>query len=201
LTQLINNQEAIGNKYFRSPLSVGVTALLTAAFSAALLLVAYVIAALVLRPIGSVRGRKRVKIGPFVDLWNGNAGHRIEHVVPGVLKVIRNHFRPRPLIRNNFTLPILAKSQSPEIKEIIEATAPGGLGKLLVWIYQRRDRPRYSIQGLVDYTGRRRFLFISLNDRNDKVQEWENTNPLVSLSADKNLVLEILLRLILHMNR
>jgi hypothetical protein len=204
LTQVISNQEAKGNKYFWSPLSIGATALWTAFISVVLLLVIALAFTFLVRPFATLWGRKKVKIGPVVDAWNGNAGLRFDQVAPRVLKVIRNRFRPRrrPLFRNNFILPILAKSQSPEIKELLEAAAPGGLGKLLVLIYKLPfDRPRYTIQGLVDVNADNRFLFISLNDRSDRVEEWEDQYPLNSLAAEKNLALRVLLRLVGYMNR
>src|SRR5215213_5860901 len=201
-TQVINSQEAKPNKYLWNPLSVGLTAFWTALLSVVLLLfIAWVFTRLI-RPLATLCGRKKVKIGPVVDVWNGSAGLRFDQVAAGVLRVIRNHFnRPdRPLFRSNFILPILAKSQSSEIKEIIEAAAPGEYGKLFVWILKHFSRPRYSIQGLVDVDANHRLLFISLNDRSDLVDEWEEANPLNSLAAEKNVALRVLMRLVEHMN-
>jgi hypothetical protein len=203
LTQLINSQETWRHKYFWSPFSVGANALWTAFISAVLLLVIAAVATLLIRPFAKRYGRQRVKIGPVTDVRNGNAGLRFEQVAPGVLGVIRNRFtqNPPPLFRNNLILPILAKSQSPEVKELIEAAAPGSFGKLFVWIYTRFHRPRYSIQGLADSNIDNHYLFISLNDRGDTVKEWEYEHPLNSLAAEKNVALRVLLRLVEYMNR
>lgn len=196
LTRLVNEQESTWNKYFRSPLTASLTALWTAFISIVPILIFARLAYL----WGKRRGRNKVKFGPVIDTANGNAGVRFEQIAALILKRIHSHFKPRPLIKSDFKLPMLVKSQSPEIKEIIEATAPGGIGKLLGWVYSLFYRPRYSIHGIVDSDFFERWLFISLDDRGDKVDDWEGQSILNNLSAERSLAFKSLIRLIRHMN-
>jgi hypothetical protein len=197
LTGLVNKRESKRNKYFWNPLSSLGTALIPIFPIVILAALAYYPA----KRVGTFLGRNKVKIGPVVDASNGNGGIRFDQTGERVLKTIHTHFKPLGLIRNDFTLPMLVKSQSPEIEEILDSVAPQGIGKLFAWVYKLTYRPRYLIQGIADSNFRRRWLFISLDDRSERVGEWNAEASLADFTAEESLALQALLRLIGHMNQ
>jgi hypothetical protein len=197
LSGLVNRQESRWNKFLWNPWSALGNTLISISPIVMLALLAYY----PLKRVGTFWGRNKVKIGPVVDASNGNAGLRFDQTGERVLKTIHAHFKPLGLIHNDFTLPMLVKSQTPEIKEVLESVAPEGIGKLLAWAYKLAFKPRYSIQGMVDSNIRRRWLFISLDDRHDRVGRWDAEASLNDFTAEETLALQALLRLISHMNQ
>lgn len=196
LTKLVNKQESPGNKYLRSPFVASTSALWTSFIS----IIPVLILAVFVYLLGKLRGRNKVKIGPVVDTFNGNAGIRFDHIGALVLTTIRNHFERRVLIRSDFKLPMLVKSQSPEIKEILDTAAPAGLGKLLGWVYTLMQRPRYAIQGIVDSDFPARWLFITLVDGNKRLGKWTEESEIPNFNAERKVAFKALKRLIRHMN-
>lgn len=197
LTGVLDKKEWIRNKYFWSPLDSIFTAFATAAIP----IIPIVLLAVCTYLWGKRRGRNRVRIGPVVDAANGNAGIRFDQVAGIVLKRIHTHFKPRGPISNDVKLPMLVKSQSPEIKEIIETTAPGNVGKLLNWALGLRNRPRYSIQGIADSNSLGRWLFISLDYRGERLGDWKKETLPHKFMVERTLAFRALRRLIQHMNQ
>jgi hypothetical protein len=207
LSRVVAAQDPKLKKYLpgwlSSPLVTSASTLWTGFVTAVMVVAIGLFGRFGMKRFGKWRGRNKVQIGPVVDAGNGNAGVRFDQIATRILERMHAHFKNRALIRGTLKLPLLARSQSPEIKQLIDAAAPGEIGKLLGWFYSLTMRPRYSIEGIVD-SGRLwyRWLSISLYDEGNRVQAWKKLIEMEDLIAEETkLAFDALKRLIRHMNQ
>jgi hypothetical protein len=208
LGQVIERQDTFFEKYLRAPLSAGWVAGMTAA-GKVLLTVALIILLGVpyyyfAKWRGERAGREQLKIGPIVVSPKGQAGVSFEQVAAMMHGRMRVHYKRRgPLFGPQTKLPMLAKSQSAEVGTLIEAVVPGGLGKLIAWLHLKNDRPKYSIEGVVqsDSSGQHA-IFISLSDAGEPLNSWSASghSPRAVVMLYKRLARRSLRRLVRHMN-
>lgn len=132
----------------RAGWSTGVSAL--GALLPALLLVSLLLlASPFVNWLGGKRGRDKLRIGPIAGSPDKALGEVFEQVLTARHGILIVNYRRRPLLQGPQILPMLARSQSEDVAEIIGSALPGVVGKVVVWLYKKSERPKYGITGAI----------------------------------------------------
>lgn len=173
------------------------TALNTGILTVVLLLILWALSWL-LKRYGRWRGRDKLKIGPITDSPKG-AGSRFERIAGMVYGRLKTHFKPLKPLRGRPKLPLIAKSQSAEITELLELT-PGSLGKYGGWLLKQKAQAQYSLEGVIQEDGGgHHLIFISLNNDGKLLKTWHGaTTGDDVIRKEQKLAFAALKRLVRH---
>jgi len=170
----------------------------------ALLLVALLlIASPIVNWIGGKRGRDKLRIGPIAGSPDKALGEVFERVLLTRHGMLIVHYRRRPLLQGPQILPMLARSLSADVADVVESALPGVLGKVVVWLYKQSDRPRYAITGGIhssDLDSGEIFLVLQESGQSLLVRSSQTAAGEV-IKKQRLLAFKILNHLIEHMNR
>jgi hypothetical protein len=212
LKRVAERQDSFLAKNLRAPLSVawgaGVTAAGTALITVLLTLAAVLVIWALSKPLRwywKRKGRNKVKIGPITDSPKGGAGPRFEQLVAMVHGRLRTHFKPRKLMKGVPRLPMIAKSQSAEVVELVESLVPGGLGKYIGWLLKKKEQSQYSIEGVIQSNTfwENHLIFVSLNDNYEdrRLKTWHKVSGCDVIADERKLAFDMLKRLVRHMHK
>jgi len=113
------------------------------------------------------------------------------------------NYRSRPLLQGPQILPVLARSQSADVADIIETALPGVVGKVVVWLYKQSERPKYAISGGIHFSvldSSEMFLVLYESGQSLKVGSFQSGTVDV-IKRQRLLSFKILNYLIERMNR
>jgi len=186
----------------RAGWSTGMSAL--GALLPALLLVSLLlIAAPIVNWIGKKRGRDKLRIGPIAGSPDKALGEVFEQVLTMRHGMLVVNYRSRPLLQGPQILPVLARSQSADVADIIETALPGVVGKVVVWLYKQSERPKYAISGGIHFSvldSSEMFLVLYESGQSLKVGSFQSGTVDV-IKRQRLLSFKILNYLIERMNR
>ncbi|HEV7796663.1 MAG TPA: hypothetical protein VGO73_00800 [Pyrinomonadaceae bacterium] len=206
LTRVLNSDDSRLDKYVAAPLragwSTGVSAL--GALLPALILVSLL---LILSPfvswIGGQRGWDKLRIGPIVGSPVEGLGDSFEQVLIMIHGRMIVHYKRRPMLSGRQLLPMLARTQSDEVPEMVESAVPGIVGKVMVWLYKQSERPRYAITGAIQVSSvNSSAIFIALQESGRYVRTWHPGSSLDDvIQSEIKLSFDALRFLVMHMNK
>lgn len=176
------------------------TALITGILTGLLLLALWWFSRL-LKSYWKWRGRDKLKIGLIADSPNG-AGSRFKQIAVLVYMRLQTHFKPRRPLRGRPKLPLIAKSLSAEVTELLELT-PGSSGKYVGWLLKLKAQARYSLEGVIQEDGGGyHLIYISLNDDGKLLKTWHGTTASDGvIREERRLAFAAMKQLVRHRNR
>jgi hypothetical protein len=149
------------------------------------------------------KGRNKVKLGPITASPKNSVGPRFEQILLIVHRRLRTHFNPRKLIQGVPRLPMIAKTQSAEVTEIVESLIPGGMGKYVGWLLKESDKPQYSIEAVIQSSRwGHRLILVSLKDDGELLKDWhKRSSPETWIADEKKVAFDAMKRLVRYMHR
>ena len=213
LKQVSQRQDAVTAKQVAAPLvaawSAGVTAASTALITALLTVAGLALIWVLTRPFApwwrsywKRKGRNKVKIGPITHSPKDIAGPRFEQLLMLVHGRLRTHFKPRKLIKGVPRLPMIARSQSAEVLELVESLIPGAVGKYIGWLLKESNKPQYSIEAVVQSRWNLRWFLVSVKDDGELLKNWNEMSDNGNwIAEEKKLAFNAMKRVVRHMHK
>ncbi|HEX6719513.1 MAG TPA: hypothetical protein VF088_20590 [Pyrinomonadaceae bacterium] len=187
LQQLNNEENRWTRKYLLTPLSTGWSAgvntfgalLVTIALS----LLAIAIAWPFIQIYAERTGRNKLRVNQIIDSPNRGLGASFQQLIAQVHGTKAAHYKKRVWFdAPGKTFPVLAASQSAEVPELIETVVPGGLGKVIAWLYRKTDKPRYNLSGTIQTVSfQRSSLFVAVSG-GGTAKRWRRSSTLHDLT-------------------
>jgi hypothetical protein len=191
LEKLLARKQGIRTKYldpWLEKFGTSFSQILFGVLGAILVLFVLRVLKLVLKPVGRLRGRRKLRIGDFVDATESHASLALAEIMKVVVEEVKLYYKPRDRFLGSAfgSLVVLDSSGSEELVEIAAEVVPGGWSKLLNFITKAISTPEYLITGIVQKAGSQFSLLVKLVRNGATMRTWQLAVPASQLSRSQD---------------
>jgi hypothetical protein len=151
-----------------------------------------------LKSVGNLFGKKKLRIGEFVDATGNGAALAFAEIMKHVVEEVMEYYKPRDrFLHGAFgSLVILESPGSEELVDLAAEVVPGGWSKLLAFITRGLFKPEYFITGMIQEAGFQYGFLVKLIRNGATIQTWQHTVPAWDVSRlQDDLALDVAMHL------
>jgi hypothetical protein len=193
--QRIKGKDPYGfRRYLATPLTTGWVAGVSAfgglLFTAVLSLLLLLGGSRIVKGYARKHGKRQLRVGAFVDATARGTGASLAEVIKQVHGIMQVRYKRRPpLLQPDIEFPVLIGSLSAEVPGVVEAILPGGVGKVLAWLWQNSRGQLYGIEGTIQAdTSTQTTMFVAAVRGGENLGSWILTTRNVEVATRQLIV-------------